>query len=586
MFLNLLGITFIFTALGLLPIIYEIVRRKGQGMKKGIIIYLFFFICSFIFVYWMTPPQNLSSIISSNLTIAFLISLILFFSSPMEKLAGPISGKGVRNFQFKGFGFPAKIPVLILVVGILFAVASAVLRITSINNVYDTIQVKTVSKTEELRSTEETPIAISTASARNKMRKMMSVVPNSNVYDLGTITAQNVDGDYVYVASLEFKGLTKWLKFRESPGYLIISATDINAQPKFVESKMKYIPTAYLNYDAGRKIYSEATQYANVGAVNLEIANDGTPYYVQTLTKEYGISGITYFNRYRVALLNAVTGDVKVYDLKDVPKFVDAPLTSKVAQEMNQFYGKYGDGWWNSFFGQKNVKEPTDNGIYSNGAVTPLLDKKDNLLYFTDFTSPDSSQDSALGYSLIDARTGVLQYYRDKKGMMDSDGAISVASKIYPEKKWKARMPILYNVSGTPTWVISLLDSNGIFKKYVYLSAIDSDILVDGDTAQGTLDAYRTQLATTDSSNSNVAASDLTEFSGVVRRVNLNTNGTTTTVSFLLENEETIFIMNTSNNLYSIFLEIGDTVSFKANVIKGQTTATVEDLTIQDVTPE
>lgn len=45
-------------------------------------------------------------------------------------------------------------------------------------------------------------------------------------------------------------------------------------------------------------------------------------------------------------------------------------------------------------------------------------------------------------------------------------------------------MPILYNIEGVPTWIISLLDTNGIFKGYVYISATDSDILVDGDDAE------------------------------------------------------------------------------------------------------
>ena len=114
------------------------------------------------------------------------------------------------------------------------------------------------------------------------------------------------------------------------------------------------------------------------------------------------------------------------------------------------------------------------------------------MLYFTDFTSSEKDQDSALGYSLINARTGQVTYYRDTKvGIMDSDGAISIASKIYPEKKWKASMTVLYNIDGVPTWIVSLMDSKGIFKKYVYINAVDNDIVIDADTAQGALDAYR-----------------------------------------------------------------------------------------------
>ena len=87
----------------------------------------------------------------------------------------------------------------------------------------------------------------------------------------------------------------------------------------------------------------------------------------------------------------------------------------------------------------KDVKIPTENGIYASGQITPMMNKEGNqLLYFTDFTSSEKDQDSALGYSLINARTGQVTYYRDTKvGIMDSDGAISIASKFIQKRNGK-----------------------------------------------------------------------------------------------------------------------------------------------------
>ncbi|VFA61133.1 OB-fold nucleic acid binding domain protein [Enterococcus faecalis] len=57
------------------------------------------------------------------------------------------------------------------------------------------------------------------------------------------------------------------------------------------------------------------------------------------------------------------------------------------------------------FGAKKDVKIPTENGIYASGQITPMMNKEGNqLLYFTDFTSSEKDQDSALGYSLINAR--------------------------------------------------------------------------------------------------------------------------------------------------------------------------------------
>ena len=38
------------------------------------------------------------------------------------------------------------------------------------------------------------------------------------------------------------------------------------------------------------------------------------PYYIQTLYKEYGVSGRMHYNEFKTAVLNATTGEVNVYD--------------------------------------------------------------------------------------------------------------------------------------------------------------------------------------------------------------------------------------------------------------------------------
>ena len=42
---------------------------------------------------------------------------------------------------------------------------------------------------------------------------------------------------------------------------------------------------------------------------------------------------------------------------------------------------------------QKDVKIPTENGIYASGQITPMMNKEGNqLLYFTDFTSSEKTK--------------------------------------------------------------------------------------------------------------------------------------------------------------------------------------------------
>ena len=590
MSIGLLVITLKFSVGFLLAIILGVVfREKGEPFKKnaltGLKVSLVYVLVSFIYIYFVLPSQSLNQLLFYNLIGLILGSLFTFATSFTEKVViNQGSERKKREFTFQKS--KQKLLIFSVLAMIIFLIGTPIMRIFSIDEIYETIPVKKVEQTEVLKSTKETPIAMSTKSARNKMQKMMSSVPNYSGYQLGTTTAQLIDGEYVYIAGLEYRGFWKWNKYKKVPGYFKVSATDINAQPEFVEKEMAYVPSSYLWQDAERKIYAKSSNLTRIGAVNLEIGDDGTPYYVQSLYKEYGLSGKKRYDEFKVAVLNSVTGETKVYDLKDTPAEIDAPLTSAVASSMNRYYGKYGKGWLNSLFSKDDVKVPTTNGIYSSGAVTPLVSKNGELLYFTDFTSDDEKQDSALGYSLINARTGTMEFYRDTKGMMDSDGAIAISEKIYPEKKWEAKMPILYNIEGVPTWIISLLDTNGIFKGYVYISATDSDILVDGDDAEKTLQAYKMKLSLKGSNNKNTEIGNLTPVTGTVSRVNQVVVDGNQTISFMLEADENIYRISASNNVYSMFLKEGDKVSFEANIQEDDLITTLEDMTIETVTPK
>ncbi len=564
----------------------HLVFSKGKKVLQNLILLLIELIVLGIFVYAFLPNKNLSGILWMNLIGALFASVILLLVNwqNMNNLQKDTAQEGRKDVSPKTRNWPLAIGTFcILAIAVLFA-TSFITRITSIDEVYATINLKQEEKAEVLSSTEETPIAIAPETAKRKMLQKFSVIPNSNMFVLGGITAQVVNGEYVYVATVEFDGFFRWLKLKEVPGYFIISATDINAQPEFIEKPITYSPSGYLEKDAARKIYATLPGYASTGAINLEIDENGDPFYVQTLYKEYGVSGLMHYNDFKTAVLDATTGEVKVYDSQKAPEFVDAPITSAAANSINEFFGRYSQGWWNqtTFGAKKDVRRPTDNGVYISGQITPMIDKDRNLLYFTDFTSFDENQDSALGYSLIQARTGEIIYYRDSKvGIMDSDGAISIASKIYPEKKWEASMPVLYNIDGTPTWIVSLMDSKGIFKKYVYINAVDNDIVVDADEAQGALDAYRIQVAQKGSNNKNSDQSLQKEISGKVKRVSMISQDSQTIVSFLLENDSTIYSVTSNNSPMSIFLKEGDNVTFQANVTDDTKAANIEELKIE-----
>ncbi|MBO0439038.1 DNA-binding protein [Candidatus Enterococcus ikei] len=586
MFLNFIGLTLFFSIGILIANGISLISTKGRRVKSTIALMIIelFLIGGFLFV--ALPSKTLSTILWINLIGAVVASGLLLAGRSISQASEKVLNGGRKKVGTDTTNdWSGRILGLSIAAMVLLFIVSSITKVTAIDDVYQTIPLKTEEKAEVLTSTKETPIAIAPKTAKRKMLQKFSVIPNSNMFTLDGITAQVVNGEYVYVATVEFNGFFKWSKLGAVPGYFIISATDINAQPKFVEKPIIYTPSAYFGKDAARKIYAAYPNYAATGKINLEIDEKDNPFYIQTLYKEYGVSGRMNYDEFKTAVLNATTGEVKVYDSKEAPSFVDAPITSSAANSINEYFGRYSQGWWNQtiFGAKKDVKIPTENGIYASGQITPMMNKEGSqLLYFTDFTSGDEDQDSALGYSLIDARTGKVTYYRDTKvGIMDSDGAISIAAKIYPEKKWKASMPVLYNIDGVPTWIVSLMDSKGIFKKYVYVNAVDNDIVVDADAAQNALDAYRIELATKGSNNTSTDAADLQKVKGTVSRVTIVAGESQTVVSFLLENEKTIYSVTTNNSPMALFLKEGDKVEFQAVVTAEAKAASIENLSIE-----
>lgn len=466
--------------------------------------------------------------------------------------------------------------IALIVLGVLLLGASAGYDIYSKKQVYSTLNLVEGTDTPELDK-KDTPVTIPPKTVRNKMKKSMNQFENQQFYDLGDLQVQKVKGEVVYVAPLEFKGFWRWLKGGESEGYLQMSATDVYEQPVPVKTPMTYIPSAYFFKDVERKIYFATATYKSIGDPQLEIDDEGHAYYVQTLYKPRGISENPNYRKMKIAVLDTEDGTVKVYDLDDVPAFIDAPISPEMASEMNSVYGKYENGWLNSRMAKKGVKLATENG--TEDEVTPIFNELGEMLYFTDFTSPSSSDDSAIGYSFINARTGEITYY-SKKNMMDSEGLINLVDLVYPEKKLEGNMPLLYNIDGVPTWVVSMLDKNGIFKKIAYVNATDSDIIAMEDNVSQTLQTYRLKLGEKTTNAASTSEAKNVEVSGKVSRLTPPmVTSEATIIKFVLADGK-VYIVNTDDFEAATFLEKGDDVSFTAKLVDDDVQGYVADFKI------
>ncbi|MFD1067531.1 DNA-binding protein [Oceanobacillus locisalsi] len=539
----------------------------GRVLKFALGLFIFGYIVMAIVNYFVMPAVTVPNMLLINLiTAIILLPMLLFVLKPKhfmeKKVVTPLAGM---------YGL-----------GLIILVVSIITSFTVLDNANNTITVHEEPEAEPL-SKDETPITVAPEFARNKIQKAMSVVPNAQFYDLGKLQVQQVGDEIVYVAPVEFSSFWKFIRGKEIAGYFTISATDVNAQPSFEEEPMEYTNSSYFHKYVKRVIYNQFPQYIQSGDAQLEVDDDGKPWYVQTIYKPMHITNKPNLDALRVVVIDPVTGDMNAYQTDEAPAFIDGSVSSEMASVTNDYFGKYIHGWLNSMFGKRDVKLPNESGTESG--VTPMFDENGDMFYFTDMTSPKENVDSALGYTLINARTGELTYFGGEKnnGIMDSDGAKQIVNKEFPEKKWEGSMPVLYNIDGNPTWVVNVLDPNGLHKQYAYIKADDSDFVVFGDTANAALESYRMALSQ-DSGNAEATDETVTEsVQGTVDRVQISSTEQGQMVQFLLEDDTTIYTVNSSKVPLAIFLEQGDHIDAEAQLMDNET-ATIEEMEIEGLT--
>nr|WP_285854698.1 hypothetical protein [Bacillus safensis] len=532
-----------------------IVRKKGTKQQVPLMwiagLALLFMIGIFVFYYITNLDRNPSSL--------WLIGLVV-------TAAGAFLSVGLER-KIKGVLF-----LILLLLGVYMATAF-------LFNANEKFDVSKMEQKVEIKAFDETetPASVPPQFARNKMKKSFGQVPNTSYYELGSLQIQKVNGEYVYIAPVEFSDFFKWIRAGSTPGYFTLSATDSSANPKFVKTEMVYTPSSYFNKEIERHIRLQYPDLIFYGGTQLEINDDGKPYYIQT----YGdfISARNGFKASGVVVVDAKTGATKKYALDQVPAFIDGAVSPEAVSLQNSYFGNYIHGFWNSMFGKSDVKLPSDEGTEAN--VSPVFDSKGDMYYFTDFTSPKEGVDSMLGYALTNARTGKATYYTGnlEESYMDSQGALQIIEKRFIEKKWKGRMPILYNFYGEASWLTPVLDSNGFLQNYFIVSAANPEIAAYASTPNEALRAYKTALQKGGGTVNSSSKQEKKEAAGKVKRVYKEKTGDYTTVTFLLDDGKS-YTMSSEKEPLVIYLKEGDQVTMKYTDT-GEIFLPVDEITIK-----
>ncbi|MEG1073290.1 MAG: CvpA family protein, partial [Oscillospiraceae bacterium] len=369
-----------------------------------------------------------------------------------------------------------------LPVGILFA---ALLLVAVVGNVVsmpvlragayrDLLEVKTgdfATDIEEV-SFNEIPMLDGDSAMSLGDRKMGELPDLVSQFEVASAYTQiNYQGAPVRVTYLDYGDFFKWFANRSKglPAYITVNMVTQKADVVRLDEGMKYSPSELFNRNLMRHLRFKFPTFL-FSTPTFEIDESGHPYWVcPKMVKTIGLFGGTDIDG--AVLMDAVTGEATYYDSADVPTWVDRVYLADLIIQQYNYHGSFINGFINSIFGQKGVTVTTEGYSY--------LAMNDDVYMYTGVTSISSDQ-SNVGFLLSNQRTKETTYYAAPGAVEQS--ARNSAQGMVQDLKYTATWPLLLNISGEPTYFMSLKDANQLVKQYAMVNVGQYQIVATGST--------------------------------------------------------------------------------------------------------
>ncbi len=300
---------------------------------------------------------------------------------------------------------------------------------------------------------------------------------------IGKMNLQQVNGRLYWVGPLNYSGFLKWFFNEEgTPGYVMVSATnerdvrlvqEINGKKIF----LKYNGNCYFGEEIHRYLYLHGYITKGLTDFTFEIDNEGNPYWVVTIyDTKVGISGKDAIG---IVTVDAQTGEIKEYNINNAPKWIDRIQPEDFIKKQLNDWGEYIHGYFN--FSDRDKLKPTPG-------MSLVYGSDGQSYWYTGMTSVGKDE-ATVGFVLVNTRTKEAKMYRvvgatEIAAMKSAEGAVQ-------EKGYRATFPILYNISGVPTYFLTLKDKAGLVKLMAFVSVEDYNIIGVGSTVKEALRKYR-----------------------------------------------------------------------------------------------
>ncbi|MDD7404211.1 MAG: hypothetical protein SO170_00680 [Butyribacter sp.] len=459
-------------------------------MKKKwyLILTLILFCVIGIYYYATFPAINIH--IESFWMVVFVICILLGVIFAAQNIGKKVKQQNKVTFtEIRQFPLLSKfflvLGVVVIAVFILGSIAgSTFFRAKSYASL---LEVKKYEFSKDIEESEQiTDIALMDTDSARKFgnRKIGSLSDVVSQYEVETDYTQiSIDKTPMKVSCLKYASFFKWFNNRDKgvPGYVKVNPVNSNAEYVAVKEGMKYVPSAYFNYNLQRHVQLKYPTKIIAG-YHFETDDEGNPYYIcPTVTARIGLFGGMDVNG--VIICNPVNGDCEYYKTDNIPSWVDSAYSGRLLTQKYDWHGTLSGGFWNSIIGQKGCKQTTDDFGYK------IIE--DDVWIYTGVTSVTGDQ-SNIGFIMMNQRTSEAKYYSvsgaEEHSAMDSaEGAVQ-------EKGYKASFPSLINVSGTPTYIMVLKDAAGLVKMYAMVNVEQYNIVATATSQTEVMKKYKQML--------------------------------------------------------------------------------------------
>ncbi|MEG2526597.1 MAG: CvpA family protein [Oscillospiraceae bacterium] len=537
-------------------------NKKPQGRAKRTIINLLITLAvGIVYFYFKLPAINLQD--PAFYTFFLLLAAVYCFLSILTQ---GLFKSETGHELWQNIKSHCAVPVIICLVlaGVFIIgqlISSPIIRSRSYRDLLD-VQTGDFAKEVEEISFDQIPMLDEDSAMKlgdKKMGELADMVSQFEVAD--DYTQINVNGRPVRVTPLRYGDVFKWLTNRGEglPAYIIIDMVTQEAEAVRLEQGMKYTTTEYFFRNVLRHLRFNYPTFI-FDTVNFEIDDNGTPYWVcPRIVKRVGLFGGTDIDG--AVLVNAITGDCTFYE--DVPNWVDRVYTADLIIKQYDYYGKYQNGWINSFIGQRDVTVTTAG--YNYIAID------DDVYMYTGITSV-ASDGSNVGFILTNQRTKETKYY-PCAGAQEY-AAMSSAEGIVQYMDYRATFPLLLNISKQPTYFMALKDTGGLVKMYAMVNVQQYQLVASGTTVAECERNYNEMLA-----GSNLAPESGFEgktVTGIVSDIRSAVIDGNTSIFIKLDADDFYYVVSVADSKLAVVLSKGDKVVISPTSDKGDLRSAVD----------